>query len=286
MIIGYDSWNDTVFESVTASIWSPNYIEVKNSIVDHLRLDESSSVPINTSTKSSWVSSTRLNALFSGNLEGGNIVGSGINVTSLNIKRRKSSDLVFTLIDNIPFENNSSMEFIDYTCPIGNYIYSVNPVLSNGLEGIGSTIMIDSDFVGYFLIDKDTNNVQEFDKFIDSEPTINTQLNQGRVALELFGKYPSIFYDETNYHTFSLSTVLIGEQFENSGIKYEDFLNNFVFNHKSFLVKSSMGKVYVCDVSAPQLSNPLNAWVGRNYCVLSIQLTEVMDYEDYINGDR
>lgn len=283
IILGINNFGESCFSSPISGIRNITYGELKKGIYDRLDIRERTDISL-ANIKEPWQIDQRVLFEFINNLEGGNIQNEGLEISAFAIKRRRIDELNDITLGTIPFANNKTIEFIDYTQGIGEYIYSICPV-SDQLIGLPNSVQINSEYTGWFLVNKETNDVLAFDKFIDSEPIINTQINQGRVVLETLSRFPNVYYTGLNYTTFTLQTVIVGDEFKNAGQKYQDILDKFVNNHIPMLVKGN-GKLYVCDVSQPQTSEPLNTWRNdRDYFILSLNFTEIMDYETYMAGE-
>jgi hypothetical protein len=116
----------------------------------------------------------------------------------------------------------------------------------------------------------------------NSDGNVDTTLNQGRVQINTLSKFPSFFYTGQEYHSFTLSTVVVPSEFERSGVDYENILNNFIRSHKPFIAKSCNGRIYVVNVSNPKVTQPLNTWDGYDYFQLNLECVEVMDYVEFM----
>lgn len=282
-MIGFDFYGTHFFRSPGSAVRNINYAELKNGIYDEVEIREATNV-LKDPSKSEWQPDTAAIFKFMNDLEGGNITNSGLKIVSFQIRRRKSNELNGYTLATVPFQNKVQVEYVDYTQSNEDYIYSIVPLAENALDGKAVSVEAVSDFTGYWLVDKETGTVLGFDRSIGEPEDVSVQLNQGRTVIETLSKYPAIYYSEKEYNTFSLETVIIPEEMERSGIKYEDILNSFVREHRPFLVKSSNGKVYVCDVSNPTYTSPKNSWSGYDYGVLKVDLTEIGSYSDYMNG--
>lgn len=282
MIIGLNAFGTSNFESYSPPVRNINNIELKNAIFDEVHIREKTDGIDTSNTKEDWQMDTVLLAKFLGDLEAGNINNQGIQITQFAIKRRKINEIKPITLGYKDFINNNQFVYEDYTQPNDEFIYSIVPVGENGLEGQENSVNVKSDFVGYHLVDKDTNEVLSFDKFIDSEPSFSSTLNLGRTQIDTLTKYPRFFYNEQSYHTFTLQGVLIPEDWQNSNQLYQQILNQYVNSHKPCIVKGGDGSIYIVDVSNPVKENPLNIYRNRDYLTLSIQCTEVMSYSDYM----
>lgn len=282
-IIGLDAFGIDAFKSYSPPVRNINNIEMKNAIYDEVHIREKTSGIDLTPTKEDWQMDTLLLAKFLGDLEAGNINNQGVKIVQFAIKRRKVNELNSITVGHRDFINNSQFVFEDYTQPNDEFVYSIVPVGENGLEGQENSINVKSDFAGYFLVDRFTNEVLEFDKFIGSENNMSTNLNQNRTQIETLAKYPSFFYGDANYHTFSLQSVFIPEEWETSDQVYQSILNKYIYSHKPFIVKGGNGSIYIVDVSSPSVETPQNVYRGRDYMTMTVQCTEIMDYKDYMN---
>jgi hypothetical protein len=260
-----------------------NYIEVKNCIIDELHVRANVLDPDLTSERDVYQNDSYFLAKFLGNLEVGTIENGGQTIISFVLKRRKSGDINPIRISSFDYVSGQAINFIDYTQANDEYIYSIYPVGENGLEGVPIEGTIESNFVGWYVVDKNAQEVLAFDKFMgDSSPTVDTQLKQGRTIVETFSKYPQVYYDEREYNEFTLSTVIIPSEFEKSGINYNTILNKFISSHEPLIVKSGDGRIFVCDSHSPSLSSPMNTWKNHDYGVLTLSFTEVQDYDEYM----
>jgi hypothetical protein len=282
MIVNLSAFGTSNFQSYSPPVTNMNKITIQNAIYDEIHIRENTSGIDASNVKEDWQMDTVLLAKFLGDLEAGNINNQGINITQFAIKRRKVNEITPITLGYKDFVNNNQFVFDDYTQPNDEFVYSIVPVGENGLEGQENSITIKSDFTGYHLVDKDTNEVLSFDKFIGSEPNISTTLNQGRTQIDTLTKYPRFFYNGQNYHTFSLQATFIPEDWQNSEQLYQSILNQYVYSHKPFLVKSGSGSVYVVDVYNPSIERPLNVYRDRDYFTLTLQCTEIMSYDDYM----
>jgi hypothetical protein len=283
-IIGYDFYGTQFFQSPSPPVRNIKYTELKNSIVDELHIRKETSNVDATSAKEPWQIDTLLLAQFLGDLEAGNVSNSGLQIVKFAIKRRKVNELNSITLGYMDFVNNSTVEYNDYTQANDEYIYSIVPIGENELEGHPNEISVTSSFTGWFLVDKDTNNVLEFDKMLgNSDGNVDTTLNENRVMIRTFN-YPQIYYVGTPYTTFTLNSVFVPSDFEKSGDIYNNIVSNFINNKKPFIVKSGDGRIFVCDISNLRTSKPLNTWDNFDYINISIDCTEIDNYNSFMAG--
>lgn len=283
-IIGLDAYGLNAFRSYSPPVRNIKYIEMKNGIYDELHVREKTDGIDLTTTKEDWQMDTILLARFLGELEAGNLNNRGIKINKFAIKRRKLNEINPITLGYKNFVNDNEFVFDDYSQANDDFIYSIVPIGENGLEGQANEISVSSDFTGFHLVDRDTNDVLSFDKFIGSEPSVNFTLNQGRVQVNTLTKYPSFYYSEQNYNSFSLQAVFLPEDWERIGVNYENIVKTYVLSHKPFLVKGGDGSLYVVDVHSPSKEVLMNTYKGKQYMTVTLECTEIMDYEEYINN--
>ena len=285
MLLSYDFiGQDAYFYPSTSGISNITFCEIENGIYDELKIDEDITIPL-IDSKDPWYPSTRMLADFHNTLDAGNISsGNGLNIVSLNIKRRKPTELLPTIIQTgIPFQNNTTMTYVDYTCPVGEYIYSISPVASNGIEGTPIEIVTNSEFYGWYLVDKSTGSILKLNLFDSGEPIINSRQKQGRVVIETLNQYPQIYRYDLAYFEGTLTATISADENETINNKLQEVMDKFINNHKPFLLKNGIGQVYIGDITNPQIISPLNVGLNnRPYFNLSFDFTEIMTLNDYL----
>jgi hypothetical protein len=283
-LIGIDFYGKEVFSSPTPPIREIKYVEAKNSIVDEIHVRERTDGLVDvTSTKQDWQPDSILLPMFKGDYEAGNLNNGGIPITEFAVKRRKSGDTKNLTLAHMPFVNNEQLVYEDYLQTNDDYIYSIVPVGVNGLEGRPNEATVKSDFVGFYLLNKnDLTNIIPFDKFMDSgSPMVNMQLNQGRTEIKTMTRFPTVFYDDTNYHSFTLESVFLPNENERSNKAYERILE-LVNKHEPVLLKGSDGTLMIVDISNVRRNVVQNSWEGNDYFVLQVDCVEISDLESYI----
>lgn len=257
-------------------------IELKNCIVDELHLRERTDVNL-TSSKDTWQIDTYLLAQFFNNLEAGSIVNNGIEIVQFAIKRRKLSEINNITLGYVDFVNGEVSEYFDYTQGNDDYIYTLVPIAENGLEGTVNEVQIKSDFTGWWIIDKtDSNNILACDTFLDGEPSVFTQLNQGRVVLETLNRFPQVYYTDKSYHTFTLSAAVpINPEENNSTSKEYSKILSMLNSRKPFIAKSGSGDLYIVEISNLRKGTPINTYFGRDYMTVNFDCLEILSETDY-----
>ncbi|MGG1663872.1 hypothetical protein [Brevibacillus sp. NRS-1366] len=283
--IGKSFYGNSYFRSPTSSIRKINNLQVANYIADELHVRERTDID-QSNMRETWQSDTRLLAKFKNSLEAGNVENGGLQIVEFAIKRRRIDEINSITLGRTDFIHNVNINWVDVTQPNDKFVYSIVPVGENGLEGFPNEVSAESNFVGWWIVDKDNNEVLAFDKAIGNVGNVDTQLNQGRTLIETFSPYPQIYYNNQEYTSFSLTTVIIPKEFERSGKEYKRVFQNFIQKHTPMIVKSGDGRVFVCDVSNLRTSQPLNVWNGHDYLTITVDLVEVEDYETYISENR
>jgi hypothetical protein len=265
------------------TITNINNIQIKRCVVDELHVRSSTNSSVNlTSSKDTWQIDTYLLTRFQGNLEAGTIDNGGLQITQFAIKRRKTDEITPITLGYVPYQVGTNVTYTDYAQANDTYIYSIVPVGENGLFGVPNEISVTSDFTGWWIVDKDTNKTLSFDKAIGNLGDMETTFNQGRVEIKTLSKYPQYYYYDEQYHNFTLSGVFIPSENERSSKEYFNILNNFIKNHKPYIVKSGDGRIFICDISNLKVSNPQNTWQGYDYIHVQIDCTEIEDYETFM----
>lgn len=283
IIVGLNAFAQNQFTSASPPIRNINYLQIENGIYDEIHVRENTVGMDSSNIKEDWQLDTVLLAKFINSLEAGNIDNNGLEISKFAIKRRKVTETKPVTLGYKDFVNNDEVVYDDYTQSVEDYIYSIVPVGVNGLEGLPNDVSASSSFAGWFLVDKETNTVIPFDKFLGSENNVDTNLTQGRVQIDTLSRFPRFIYTDQQYHTFQLKTVIVPSEWETSGQNYNNFLNQFIYTHKPFLIKSGSGEVYIVECSQPVKSAPQNVYSGRDYYEITITCTEIMDENDYNN---
>lgn len=288
-IIGYSGWGLEPFYSITSPINKINQLEGTKCTIDEINVRERIDISCS-NVKDVWRLDNLMLCRFLGSLEAGNTDASGLQIVKFIIKRRKINELNNIILGYRNFSNNTTMQYIDNTQTNDEYIYSVVPLAINQLEGKPNEVNHQSSFTGWFIVDKINNeNTITCDKFIDNELVINLQQNEGRVLIETFSQFPQIYKTPKKYHQFTLTcTVALENENINSFSEYQKVLN-LIDNNTPFLIKSGSGDVYICELSNPRKSSPLNTHRGRDYFTVEIDCIEVMsaiEYQKlYVGGD-
>ena len=281
-VIGLNPLGETYFSSCTSGVSNITNIELSNAVYDELHVRQSTGTMTTSSEKDNWQIDTVMLARFENDLEAGNFQNDGVKISKFAVRRRKFGETQDLVIGYKDLTNDVVFTYQDYTQPRGKLIYTVVPIGDNTLEAKGSSVIVESDFSGFHIVDKDKNHVLSFDKFIGSEPNVSMTLNKGRVQIDTFSKYPSFFYNEQQYHTFSLQAAFLKDEWESLNAMYEFVLNEFVTSYKPFIVKGGDGSVYVVNVDQASRDVPLGIYSQREHMTLNVECTEVMDYKDYI----
>jgi hypothetical protein len=288
MLVGFDVFG-SVFQDDSVSLQNVKYLESANSIIDEVSLRSRTDLAMD-NTRVNWQNDSLINGKFTNTLEAGNISNDGVKIVKFNIFRRidrqGKEDLQVGKVDFVNTGGTVDLSYIDYTQPNDKLIYSLIPVGENGLSGLPREIVVDNStdngFSGWWIIDADTNDVLPFDKAIGSVGNVDTALSQNKVTIQTFSQYPRIYKNTPAYETFSLSTVILADESERSGVKYLDILNKFILSNTPKIVKADNGRIFVCSLSNPRTSTPMNTWRGYDYVQLTVDVTEIDSYENFM----
>lgn len=284
ILIGYSFYGSEYFSDDLSAVRDITYAEFNDAIIDEIMVRGKTDQGT-TNVRDTWNNDTYLLAKFQNSLEAGNVNNDGVKIASFEIKRKLATDLDSIHIGEVDFTTNL-VEYYDFTQPNGENVYTIIPIGENGLDGTPIETNVTSSFSGVWLVNKDTNDVLVFDKTVGNNVgNVDTTMNQNRTLIETFAKYPQVFYgSELNYETFTLSTILLPDDGQQSYAKYLDVLNKFIIDHKPKIAKFDNGKVAVVDISNPKTSTPLVTWDGADYIQLSVDATEIADFIDFMKG--
>lgn len=286
LLLGYDYWG-MIPEDDATSLLTTKYIEVGFSIIDEININSKTNQGVS-NVRSDWENTTIILAKFINSLEAGNASNSDNKIIKFKIVRRlleqEQNEDIF--LGEVPYSagTNVDLEFLDMTNPNDNLTYSVIPVSESGLDGTPQEVSVKSDFTGIWIVDKDTKQVMVFDKAIGSVGNVDNTLNEDRIQIDTFYKYPQFYYGESQYESFTLTTVVLPDEGERLDKKYKEILKNFV-DHKPKIVKTDTGKIMVADISNVRTSVPMNNWDGYSYMQLTVDVTECEDYEAFMKGE-
>jgi hypothetical protein len=290
ILLGYDFWADSVFLDDSTSLGNVKYSEYGNSIIDEISLRSKTNIAMDNVKDTTWNNDQNYLAKFINNLNAGNISNDGIKVIKFKIMRRMSNqgqneDIY---LGEIPFDSNvdEELEFVDSTQPNSKLIYTILPVGENNLDGSPKEVEIESSFTGVWIVNKNTGEVLVFDSAIGgSVGNVDSTLNQSRTQIDTFNKFPQFYYGETSYESFTLSTVILPEDGERTGVKYKEILDRFILDHTPKIVKTDTGRILVADISNIRASTPINTWDQYDFTTISVDVTECYDYEKFMKGE-
>jgi len=274
----------TFYKKDVFKINNIDYIEVKNCIVDQLHVRElTASPPVDlTNIKDDWQPDTRLLAKFNGNLTAGNYDNEGVAINRFAIKRRISGETNNITIGYVDINSGTTnLQYIDYSQPVGSLVYSLVPISEIGLEGRPNEVSVESDFSGWWIVDKNNNVVFEFGKEFGSDTTVDVQLNQSRIQIDTLSDYPNIYYLPQKYHTFTLSAVVVPTKYS---ITEWNRLLAIINQHIPLIVKSGNGDYYICDVHTPNKQVRLNRFPEADVFTVVVNCIEIMDVDEYFSS--
>lgn len=284
MIIGYTPFEPEFFDSIYCSN-EMKKIEVKNVILDELKVDEKNIEP--TKEKQDWDYYTLLLAKFNGTLEGGDIDNKGIPIKFLKLKRRKKGELNWDTIAEFEFDKDiSQYDYIDKYVKDGEtYEYSLVPVTAN-IEGVSSISECKCKYDELFITDAYTTYRMRYNVKSDS---IKSNIQQS--FIQTFGKYPISFTGDVNYKSGSFSCLLLSKESmdddeccvldDSVNMKYRDNAIAFFNNGKPKLLKDGDGNFLIVKTSC-ETEDKFEVQ-NRGLYTVKIDWTEIDDASVYDN---
>ena len=257
----------------------------KNCVVDQVHVStNTTSVDISSNNIPSWTPNTLLLANFFDNLIAGNIHNDGLDIVKFQLRRNRVGSLDVRILGEVPFdpENPETIVFQDYTAGAGDFVYSIVPFSTAGQPGQSSSLQVESDFNGVWIVDKNDNFVLGFDKQWDSKTSFDVTLNQKRVEIQNFSDYPSVYYLPGTHATFTISTLLTPTDWS-----FDDWKKIIakVNSHIPLLIKSGSGDLYVCDVHSPRKTSwMIEAYRKNDPIQITLSCTEIMSYNEYMES--
>lgn len=262
-----------------------NKITIKNCVVDQIHVSsQTSDITVSSDNVPSWTPNTLFLANFFDNLIAGNIHNDGLDIVKFQLRRNRVGSLDTRIIGEVDFNPSDpdTITFQDFTAGVGDFIYSIVPFSTAGQPGQASSVQIESDFAGVWIVDKNDNFTVGFDKQWGSKAIFEVDLKEKRIEIPTFSEYPSVFYLPGQYATFTLSTVIIPKDWSfDEWKKIIDKINS----HVPLLVKSGSGDLYVCDIHSPFKSSWMIEGYRRNDPIqITLNCTEIMSYNDYMES--
>lgn len=246
MIIGYDTIGAMPFEVGTPPIVASN-VFIRNSIIDELHIQ---SILTNDNTRENWTNGSILLAKFSGDLEAGNIAMRENPIDVIRIKRRNIQKLNFVTLKELEFNPDpTQIEYKDYGVSSDeNYEYIVTPVDMSGIEGVMTSNNVSPRFEGWWLIDQDNPEENNF-QFLYNLDDMTITTDEERTELDTFARYPKVYYGQKRAKKGVLSGVFIPENI--SVRKQFEKLDKILALRKPLLLKNGYGRNYIVDVYVP-----------------------------------
>jgi len=285
MLIGIDAFDSSCFQTIVAF---PSFyrIELSNSVVDEIYIDEDTEITDSIIKPVAWGFQTILDAPFSDDsLEGGSISsGNGLVIDHILFQKRKADELYWSNVSQIIYDGTSTFyEAIDkYVACDFDYEYSLLPMV-NGVQGNRVTSpTITALFDGVFLSDKDNN----YSLIFDVEYGSREHVTQSTELMPLNAQYPTIVFGNSDYVKFDIKSTSVSDTTYNSGgkidIKQEKLtrnkLLNFLKNKKPKIYRDGNGNIFLVSL----LSNPTEEHQSgiNGIAKVSFVLVEIGNYED------
>lgn len=292
-MIGNYIMNTSYIETEPSLLSSLDNVRIENAIFDAIRIDNEITNDFDISE--TWTPTTKIMALFKGDLYAGN-VSMGVNNTSkILVKRKEVGDFEWFNMFEIPVTGADSFNFniIDrYPSADVDYQYAVVPII-DGLEGkynYGIDESTGNDYIackfdGIIILDRDTEYMSRLDVSFD------TQKNQTKsTVLPLNSKFPYIIKNsQNNYYSGNASATFIKiedcEHAKRKSRRCREELLDFMTNENVKIIKYFDGRTFMVEITEV----PTDAASEHpDKHTISFSFTEVGDSlsnEDmYVNG--
>lgn len=197
----------------------------------------------------SWDYDTIMNAVFNGDLRGGNIVYMINQISSIRIKRRRTGSYKWITLFDIPINVPDDLEFERYDRYAANgvsYEYALVPVIDNK-EGYVNKNSITPRFVGCYLFEKDNGYSTDLE-FTKGTITRNHQTN---VITTLGNKYPFVInngiadYDSGQFTMMFLPKDTTGDYTTENAYQYREEIKAFLNDGKPKIMKVTDGRIWM-----------------------------------------
>jgi hypothetical protein len=306
LFLGLDFYGENSYYNTEINISNLANIQIQNCIVDEIKVDEEINDLYNSTVtkteessgygdgyygdggfgegipnivyklnynKDEWGYDTVLLSLFTNEtlLEAGNINNNGVEVEYIRFKKRKADSLVWQTISDISFNSNNQLySIIDRLVQsTEQYEFACVP-LTSGIEGRESTVQIQCDFEGLWLVDK-TQGIQFY---YDLEYGEIENVTQVAVHQPLQSLFPYVQTSATDYHKSSISATIISADTLNRNttdgsqinIRQERLLRESIFaflkNRKPKILKDGNGRYYMVMILGSPREKPMNELQG------------------------
>lgn len=226
-------------------------VSISDGSYDHLFLSSDPNTTAEDINKD-WNYTTKINASFDKNLEGGNAGFSVKNTDTMIIQTREKGELTWKTIFVIPINTKEDFNVVK------NYFFSRNLSTNeyklvskiNGIENSSVVIESKTEFDGFFVVDKE--NVYGTIFNINITDTIQNVNNSTQELLH--NKYASSYtYADTNYTSGTTSGCFI-KMDESCNIVIEDGVNyrknvmEWICNHQAKILKLEDGRIFLIKV--------------------------------------
>ena len=277
--------NNAISETPTNHI--SNTIKISNGIFDQLNIlnyiDIATNI-FNLVKPETFTNTTILNAMFRGNLDGGEIGTLMTDLNHLELQRKEYNNNDWVTLYTIYKDTNGDIvsNFTTYDTYTQNntlYDYRLVPVDTNGNYGYALQKSVLSQFSNAFICDG-----QNVYKITLELKYGNTQQNQkSAVYTPLNSKYPFIAYNAlTNYESGNVSAVLLektslqGNIDRKAQVQLVNEFNNWLVNGKAKILKDYNGRIKVISI-IDVVSNDYYSTLGNGICRTTFTYNEIGD---------
>jgi hypothetical protein len=292
-LLGYDF--PSVINNTQIFLGNCDKLLIKKGIYDEIFLEQYPNVneTFTIDKPVGWNYRTVLDAKFLGNLEAGSVGGNGMQITGIRFQKRKSSELIWHDVAEIPYNSEEQLLYTaqDKAIQCGEtYQYSLIPLVSvlQGDRVLSDDIT--ADFEGVYLSDKDHN----YRLFYNIEYGEIEHNNPSSTLEPLNSRYPIVTYGQLDYRKSSLTALFLSKVTEDNdyGIsvineqKERKELLAFVKNHKPKIFRSETGDLILVTITDNPKEVPNNEVKGISKIQFNyIEVGDADNSEDLRNND-
>lgn len=232
-------------------------VELSNSVLDRLFIDEDITIPVDTNAPDGWGYRTVMHANFDKNIEGGSVQANNYSIDKIIFQRREVDEVDWQDIGAVEYNPNEQLLYEVIDKNIQNdftYQYALQPVTSTVVGNRVVSDEVTADFEGVFLSDKDSNYKLLYNIELDS---ISHNVANS-IITPLNSKYPIVVDGGLDYRSGGLQSLFVtantldGDK-QQVDIKAEklsrDRLLRFLKNQKPKILRQSDGETMLIRVT-------------------------------------
>lgn len=299
MIIGYDflgfadeGTNGAYFDSPIC-VDMMDELQLNEGVYDEAYINVDTTTPNDIAKPTKWTLTTIMDAKFKGNLDAGSIVADGFKVTTLLLYRSIAESGVWDAICEFAYNPKYNLyEYVDRYIQNGtSYQYAIVPVANRVLGDKLESDVVQADYSGIFITDKENNRRLEYDISI-GDIDYN---NASSVSQPISGQFPIITFGNSNYRSGNMSVLPLSRETVAMGggsiDKFAEQKNrqawiDFLNNHKPKVIRMDNGTVMLVTTQNAKVTYK-EGEILRDLANISFDYTEVgkINYENLVMYD-